>query len=753
MKIWSAEIKELESLYSSIKGRFPELEKEVERLIKADDENMALLYSRRCLEVIIADLCECELKRPRGTEPLKGIIDKLSHEKKVPSNIIASMEGLNALSTFGTHPKDFDPEQVKPVLNNLKTILKWYFKFKSEKSEDEEIYKLQDTSYKVQDSGKRGQGVESQEGRLAGTGEGIKKSKKKLIITLSGIIVTLAIIIAVLFIFNIIGGGKKTEVLEKSIAVLPFVNDSQDEENTYFINGIMEEILLNLQTIKDLRVPGRTSVEQYRNPVKSIPEIAKELGVSYIVEGSGQKYGNTFTLRVQLLEGAKDRHLWGESYEEIINGPEDIFRIQNRIAESIAEELKAIITPEEKQLIEKVSTTSLTAYDFFQKGRDEHTKYWVDNNNSNALKNAEIYYHEALHYDSAFAHAYTGLARVYWDKHYWEDILSKDFLDSVLILCDIALSYDDQLSEAYTIRGQYFNAIEKREQAIKEFDKAIKFNPNDWMIYAFKGETYGSSGDVVKCIENLTKAASIYRGPLLPSILDRIAGIYREIGCMEEAKNYITEAFKLDRDSIQYYWALANIEYCSENYEDAIEFLEKVYALDTNNTNIHRAFGEFYMMTGNYVKTLEHLKKWLEKTESLSEDLLFGMHRVGWAYWQNGNKEQGEYYFNEQINYCNRMKELGRVPGGNERIYYDLAGVYAFRGEKDKAFENLRKLIESQQSPSSWLLQLIKNDPLLDNIRDEPEFQQIVRDYEAKYQAEHERVRKWLEERNNGMME
>jgi hypothetical protein len=123
MPIWSAEIKELETLYTSIKGRFSELEKELERLIKADDENMVLLYSRRCLEVIITDLCESELKRPRKTEPLKGIIDKLNREEKVPSHIIVSMQYLNSLSTFGAHPKEFDPRQVKQVLNNLATII------------------------------------------------------------------------------------------------------------------------------------------------------------------------------------------------------------------------------------------------------------------------------------------------------------------------------------------------------------------------------------------------------------------------------------------------------------------------------------------------------------------------------------------------------------------------------------------------------------------------------------------------------
>src|SRR4030043_1772990 len=130
MQIWSTKIKELETLFPSIKGRFPELEKDLEHLIKTDDENVALLYSRRCLEIIITDLCESELKRPRKTEPLKGIIDKLHREEKVPAHIITSMDHLNSLSTYGPHPKEFDPEQVKPVLSNLAIIIKWYLKYK-----------------------------------------------------------------------------------------------------------------------------------------------------------------------------------------------------------------------------------------------------------------------------------------------------------------------------------------------------------------------------------------------------------------------------------------------------------------------------------------------------------------------------------------------------------------------------------------------------------------------------------------------
>lgn len=131
MEIWIHEIKEIEALFNSVSGQIPSLDKELEQLIQATNENVLLLYSRRCLEVMVTDLCECELGRPRKTEPLKGIIDKLNKEEKVPSHISTSMLNLNSLSVFGAHPKEFDPQQVRPVLIYLATIIKWYLKFKN----------------------------------------------------------------------------------------------------------------------------------------------------------------------------------------------------------------------------------------------------------------------------------------------------------------------------------------------------------------------------------------------------------------------------------------------------------------------------------------------------------------------------------------------------------------------------------------------------------------------------------------------
>ena len=133
--------------------------------------------------------------------------------------------------------------------------------------------------------------------------------------------------------------------VEKSIAVLPFKNDSTNDSSAFFINGIMEEILSDLTKIEDMKVLSRTSVEPYRNSTKSITKIAKELNVVYILEGSGQKYGNNIRLRVQLIDTKNDKHLWSQSYEKEILKADDIIAVQAQIARDIVTEIKTLIAP------------------------------------------------------------------------------------------------------------------------------------------------------------------------------------------------------------------------------------------------------------------------------------------------------------------------------------------------------------------------------------------------------------------------
>jgi TolB-like protein/AraC-like DNA-binding protein len=215
------------------------------------------------------------------------------------------------------------------------------------------------------------------------------------------------IVIAVLLVFYIQGRrqSKALAKIEKSIAVLPFINDSPDKENIYFINGIMERVLNDLQIVREFRVISRTSVEQFRNTNKPIPEIAKKLGVNYVVEGSGQKYGNTFSISVQLIKASNENHIWGKTFEKEIKETWDIFNVQSAIAQSIAAALKATITPEEKQLIEKIPTTNLTAYDFYQRGNDYRSKA--------NIPLALDMYSKAIQEDSLFTSAYAKRAIIY----------------------------------------------------------------------------------------------------------------------------------------------------------------------------------------------------------------------------------------------------------------------------------------------------------------------------------------------------
>ena len=738
MAIWSSEIKELEKLHESLKGHFPDLEKELERLVKADDENMILLYSRRCLEVIITDLCECELKRLRGTEPLKGIIDKLNKERKVPSHIITSMHGLNELSAYGAHPKDFDPEQVKPVLNNLDIIIKWYLKYreigKDIKAKPTEVI---EQNIKV---------TEEEE-------KSITIPKRRLIGVVSGLILLIAIVVAVLFFTNIIGSGKQIKELEKSIAVLPFRNESPSDTNTYFINGLMEKILNNLQMVKELRVISRTSVEQYRNTTKTIPEIAVEQGVNYIVEGSGQKYGNTFSVSVQLIKAAKEDHLWGNSYEKEIKEVTDILNVQNQIASTIVTELKATITPEEKQLIEKVPTANLTALNFYQKAREEEGKFsyydlttsstfysGLNPSTKQSIERAEKMYKTALKYDSTFALAYTGLAGIYWSKNYYKEYFSESFLDSVLRLSNKAISFDDKLPDAYYIRGMYYGEKGINKQALEDFDKVLKLNPNYWLAYYGIGRL-NNEYDAVMAIKNYKEAASRNHGSGLSDIFEKISFNLSNAGFSELAKTYSLEAVKLEPDSAKYYFWLYMYEF---DYKRCLEFYENKYSIDSTDLTTLEFLANYNEVTGQIKESLRLNRKWLERLKMEGRTKINGIQRVGYAYWENGLRDSAEYYFNKQIEYCNDAIRLGR-PYGLSAAYYDLAGVYAFKGNKIKAYENLKRFNQIPRM-NLWIIRYIKSDPLFNSIRNEPEFQQIVREMEAKLQAEHERVKKWLEE-------
>jgi len=289
------------------------------------------------------------------------------------------------------------------------------------------------------------------------------------------------VVIVGLIVLNIIPREGKNEILDKSIAVLPFINDSPYEEKMYFINGTMEAILDNLCKIEDLRVPGRTSVEQYRNNPKPIPIVAEEMNVSYVLEGSGHRDGENVRLFVQLREGKTDKSIWSKAYDADI---EEIFSLESEIAQLIASEINAVITPEEKQRIERIPTNSLTAYDYYLQGSNEQWKYWEDHDPSHIHRSIDLSL-KAVELDPNFSMAYLGMGRGYWMLGSGDIKPSQDHWEESKRLIQKAIELDPSNGLAYAELGVVqHNWDWDSTAARKSFERAIQLSPKIDQIYS-----------------------------------------------------------------------------------------------------------------------------------------------------------------------------------------------------------------------------------------------------------------------------
>lgn len=472
---------------------------------------------------MVNELCEVELNRPRKTEPLKGIIDKLNSENKVPSHIITSMHSLNSFATYGTHPKDFEEEQVKPVLIDLLIIIKWYIKYKEARTKG---------TYEAtqQNEVKRAE-VSRDKSHL--------RTKRVLVYSFSLLVILIAI-------FIIVKTNLLSKEIEKSIAVLPFRNDSPEDSTQYFMDGVMEELLNKLQSIKSLRVIGRTSVEQFRGQDKSVSEIAKLLGVNYIVEGSGQKSGSSLRMRVQLLVASNERHIWANSFEQEDLDMRDYFKAQSDFAEAIANELNAAMSPDEKKLIDRIDHVDLDVYDSYLKAH----KLWGDAGKESLHKALE-YLNNAIKEEPGWAPLYLELAQV------WLVIQQTGFeppsvtVPEIYRNLDKTLELDPDLPAAHYLNAMIAHLVEwDWGKSEKEFLKALAINPNDAQSRALYAQ--------LLCIlqrndEALTQGSLAYSlDPLNPFVKCWYAAI---LPCAGDCKTALTLAEQITADHPEHYLA------------------------------------------------------------------------------------------------------------------------------------------------------------------------------------------------------
>jgi TolB-like protein len=556
---------------------------------------------------------------------------------------------------------------------------------------------------------------------------------------IAGTIIVLALII--LGIFFIPKLFRPEEQLEKSIAVLPFKLLSDEPNKQYLADGMMDAITLHLSYIEDLRVLSRTSVEQYRQTDKTSSVIGRELNVAYLLEGSFQKFGDNVRLIVQLIKTGKEGHIWANNYDRNWN---NVFSVQSEVAQTVAKELYASITPEEKLLIEKVPTGSMTAYELYLKAND-YRKDYEKTRDLSSYQTAVNLYKAALEIDSAFAKVYSGLALAYITRYYSETYFKEYFLDSCLVLANKALSLDDKLDEAYYLIGRYYDNNGHIEEAIDNYDKALKINPNYYLPYLDKAYLFlWSLDDYINGLDTYHKALKLVSGDERQDVLSYLGRAYLDAGFIDKAKYYYQERLTLSGNEAIYFGNLAFIEFSLGNFEEALKLAMKANGIDS--TYLHSLI-LYSVPPGHNEEAYIHAKKFLERYEKTGALNTVQSHRVGYALWQVGKKKEAENYFNQQIKIDEESIKRGRLIAQWNVAYYDIAGTYAFLGDKVKAYQFLDEF-NKRSFYGLWWISLAKHDPLFASIRNEERFQKILQNMEAKYQAEHERVRKWLEDNN-----
>lgn len=521
-------------------------------------------------------------------------------------------------------------------------------------------------------------------------------------------------------------------VSEKSIAVLPFKNDSEDANNIYLINGLMDAVLNHLQKIKDLRVISRTSVEKYRNTDKSIAEIADELGVAYFVEGSGQKVGDQILLNVQLIEAQSDRHIWGAQYNRKLT---DIFKIQGEVASKIAHQVEARITPEEQKRIEEIPTHDLLAYDYFLQGLD-----LLYHPNESNLNEAIQWFTKATERDDQFARAYSGIAFAY----YFLDMFrtDKQYTDQIHYYAEKAYLIDPQLSQALIAKA--FSYVGKRdyETAVTYLEKALEYHPNSAFVLNFLSDFYTNYiPNTEKYLEYSLKGLQLDKSANDSTensyLYLHVANSFIQTGFIDEALLYINKSLNYNPNNIYSMYVKAYIQFAQDkDIEKTQRSLLKIYAIDTTRLDVIQEVAKTYYNLEDYQNAYHYYEKLLSERER--QNFYLFVHediKIAWVCKKLAYKEKE----------AELLKEYKTYAENDQSIYQPLlmSGYYTYIEDKEQALEQLRKFSKAEGF-HIWIL-FLAHEPHMQFIAEDPEFKEIMQEMEVKFWKHHEELSKKLE--------
>jgi TolB-like protein/Flp pilus assembly protein TadD len=498
----------------------------------------------------------------------------------------------------------------------------------------------------------------------------ITRKTGRKIIAFTAVVAAIAI---ALFVFQLLRASSTssvaasaTAITSKSIALLPFDNLSRDPDNAYFCEGVQDEILTRLAKVADLKVISRTSTQHFNSAPANLTQIAKQLGVAHILEGSVQKAGDQVRVNVQLVNGLNDAHLWADTYDRKLN---DIFAVESEIAKTIADTLQAKLSGSEQRAIAARPTENTEAHQLYLKGRF----FWNKRTGSDLMKSIE-YFQQAIAADPNYALAYAGVADAYVLLPGYTAGAPRDCYPKAKAAAKKALELDDTLAEAHTTLGMAIWSYEfDFAQANREFQRAIEVNPN----YATGHQQYG----------NVTLAA---------------------LGRFDEAIAEGRQAVELDPLSLVINADLGGTYYFARRYDEAIAQQRKTLEMDPGFYFARFSLGEALAAKRAFDEAIVEY----QKARALNDDP-YVLALLGNAYARSGNKT-------EALKILDQLKELSKQRYVNA---YGFAVVYLGLGDNEEA---LRWLEQSYQDRAGSDVGWIRVDSLVDPLREDARFEALA---------------------------
>ena len=531
-------------------------------------------------------------------------------------------------------------------------------------------------------------------------GMNVKVDNRPFYLQKRNIILVLGVLVGVLI--GTYGGSTLTspDADDKSVAVLPFDNLGSDENDEIFSDGITEDIISQLSNIKDIRVIARTSVLQYKGTTKNIVDIAKELGVNTILEGSVRRIGEDVRIVSQLIDIKKDDHLWAGTYDRKMK---NIFEVQTDVAKKIAYALKSKLSPEEESRIDQVPTQNLEAYTLYKKGKEKYYEY-----TESGYRESIDYYKRALNVDPIFALAYSGLGDSYGQL--FSNTRDTLYRDLGFAAAEKSLKINENLAEGYKALALLFAYTGDSNNSLKYNLKTIQLKPGFSDAIGNVGLRYRNKGDLSEALEWYLKAHKM--DPFNRRNHWHVGFTHELLGEYKIAEDLYLEGLLKHNDSFECLSALVFYHLNFSRPNKAKYYLDELLRLRPNDNRSVRVALSYFLNIKDFDNAMVFGLKIKQQNISDKISLAFLEKRLK-------NIEIANKYLTDAINQLD-----GWIKSNDQsaNAYYQLAKINSLSGDYNKAFD----LLETMVDMGGLNYKRFMASPFFNNLRNDPRYFKLI---------------------------